>query len=274
LVIGIGEYPAQSGWSKINGDNDIDIVCSFLSDNGFQREEIVTLENNQATKANIIRQVKSITAAAQTGDHIYIHFSGHGQQITDTNGDEEVDSYGERWDEAWIPYDAKKSYAKGVYEGENHLVDDQLNELLRDIRKKIGSTGKLTVVADACHSGDSSRGEEDEEEGFIVRGTPIRFEIPQGAAGNKIPGLPIEWVMISACKSYANNYECRVGDKQYGSLSYSLYSNRVEIIGRPFNVVKEIISESVLRLSQGPIPQTAQVDAPDSFSNMIVFDGR
>ncbi len=269
LVVGIGEYPAQSGWGRINGDNDIDIVCSFLADNGFTREGIVTLRNAQATKANIVRQLNSIAGTAKSGDYIYIHFSGHGQQITDTSGDEN-----EGYDESWIPYDALKAYTAGVYEGENHLVDDQLNDLLRAIREKIGSTGKLTVVADACHSGDSSRGEEDEEDGLIIRGTTDCFEIPNGAAGNKIPSPPIEWVMISACKSYMNNYECKVEDKCYGSLSYALYSRRGEITGRPLDVVTRIISESVLRLSRGPVPQDIQVDSPEGFSNMIVFDGR
>ena len=44
--------------------------------------------------------------------------------------------------------------------GEKHLIDDEINVLLTDIRKKIGEEGAMLVVVDACHSGDSSRGED------------------------------------------------------------------------------------------------------------------
>lgn len=263
LVIGIGQYPVGSGWSTIHGDNDIEIVRSFLVSNDFAGAEITTLKNAQATKANIVRQLRAIASTAKQGDQIYIHFSGHGQQITDLNGDEP-----EGFDEAWIPYDARKNYVKGVYEGGQHLIDDELNVLLRAIRAKIGAAGRLVVVADACHSGDSSRGDEDEEEGLVVRGTPIRFEIPQQVAPSKQSAQPIEWVMISACKSYQNNYEYR----DYGVLSWSLYSKRGEIAGRPLSAVREIIAESVSNLS--PRVQSVQVDFPQNLSNSVIFGGR
>ena len=36
LVIGIGDYPEESGWCKIHGDNDISIVTEMLEENGFE----------------------------------------------------------------------------------------------------------------------------------------------------------------------------------------------------------------------------------------------
>lgn len=267
LVIGIGDYPSESGWSKINGDRDINIVCAFLSDNGFAQTQIVKLKNDQATKANILHQFKSITKSAKSGDQIYIHFSGHGQQITDTNGDED-DGY----DEAWIPYDARKSYAKGIYEGENHLVDDQINVLLRDIRKRIGPAGQLTVVVDACHSGDSSRGEEEKDEDLIVRGTPDRFIIPSHTSKTKATKQPIQWVMISACKAYQNNYECKVGNIHYGSLSYALYLQRNDVGGKSLDLVGQIIAQTLSQLITRP--QTIQIDSKGNLSEETLFEKR
>ena len=264
LVIGIGDYPAESGWSKINGDRDIDIVCSFLVANGFAQSDIHTLKNAEATKANIIQQFSSITQTAGEGDQIYIHFSGHGQQVTDLDGDED-----DGWDEAWIPYDAQKIFQEGVYEGENHIIDDQIYEILKNIQEKIGPTGALVVVVDACHSGDSWRGEEEEE--WISRGTKDKFEIPGEAPTVKQIKQPIEWVFISACKSYQINYECKVEDKHYGSLSYSLYALRDKIYNRTLDNVHHLISETMSQLLVRMPPQTIQVEAPDKYNHVYLF---
>ena len=42
LVIGIGDYPEESGWCKIHGDNDISIVTEMLEENGFEQVQILS----------------------------------------------------------------------------------------------------------------------------------------------------------------------------------------------------------------------------------------
>lgn len=217
LVIGIGAYPEASGWKQINGDKDIPLVKEMLTVNGFSKQNIVELKNEQATCAAIKAETENLIAKSQTGDYIYIHFSGHGQQITDLNGDEE-----DGFDEAWIPYDAQFSYAEGKYEGQNHIIDDQLNQYLHRIREKVGESGKIIVVADACHSGGGSRADEDEVEEYVIRGTSDNFVISNSKKGTQITLFPIEWTMISACKDYQSNYEY----KGNGSLTYALYQQR------------------------------------------------
>lgn len=218
LVIGIGTYPAESGWRTINGDRDIPLVQETLAANGFDAKHIAVLKNQQATCAAIKRELERLIAAAQPGDYLYIHFSGHGQQITDLNGDEAKDSL----DEAWIPYDAQYAYAKGIYEGRNHITDDQLNHYLHRMREKIGSAGKIVVIADACHSGDASRSDDDEEDTLIVRGTSDKFIIPNPQKQTSAVSYPIEWTFISACQPDKNNYEYRGN----GSLTYALHQQR------------------------------------------------
>ena len=167
LVIGIGDYPEESGWCKIHGDNDISIVTEMLEENGFEQVQILC--NKAATKKGIIDALDNLAKKATLGDVIYIHFSGHGQQITDLDGDE-PDGY----DEAWIPYDACKDYS-AKYKGQNHIVDDELFDFLNQLRAKVGDKGKIIVVSDACHSGSGSRGDEDED---VVRGVQEKFEMP------------------------------------------------------------------------------------------------
>ena len=160
LVIGLGQQEDKN-WGKINGDKDVAYVQKMLKDAGYK--EVRTLINKQATKARIVTAFNSLTNRCRVGDVVYIHFSGHGQQVTDVNGDEWPDSL----DEAWIPYDAYLSYGKKD-KGEKHLIDDELNVLLTAIKNKIGNQGKMLVVVDACHSGDSSRGDEDDD--VVTRG--------------------------------------------------------------------------------------------------------
>lgn len=49
LVVGIGPYPQESGWNAIHGDNDIELVCSFLSEIGANHQHIKVLKNEIAT---------------------------------------------------------------------------------------------------------------------------------------------------------------------------------------------------------------------------------
>ena len=237
LVIGIGDYPAPSGWTKINGDKDIPLVEEMLTSNGFSRQNIVELRNEQATCAAICREFENLISNSQTGDIVYIHFSGHGQQITDLNNDEK-----DGLDEAWIPYDAPVAFTPKKYEGENHLVDDQINSFLHRLRRSVGDGGKIVVIADACHSGDGTRGDDDEQDTECIRGTDSIFTIanikhtikrfttifkrdnspvPQTNISAPQP-MPLEWVYISACK----DYQCNREFEGKGSLTTALYRNQ------------------------------------------------
>ena len=259
LVIGIGNYPEASGWAKINGDKDLPIVRDMLLANGFQSKDIVELKNESATADAIRKALDALVSKAAKGDVIYIHFSGHGQQITDLHGDEE-----DGFDEAWIPIDAQFSYAKGKYEGENHIVDDQLNQWLSQLRSKVGATGKITVVADACHSGGGSRGNKDETK-YVVRGTSDAFVIP----GNTKPFSgevgTIDWIFISACKSYQCNYEY----KGTGSLTYALGQQKANLSSTPAQQVQRSIRSTIANII--PFTQTPVLEASVEGTQQSLF---
>lgn len=149
LVVGIGRYK-DPAWPEIHGDRDVPMVKTLLNKAGYTH--ITTLTNSRATKQAIMSEFKRLARTAGQGDTIYIHFSGHGQQITDTNGDED-----DGLDEAWIPYDAMREYSDS-YHGQTHIIDDEVAIWLTEMRNRVGHTGQILVVVDACHSGDSSRG--------------------------------------------------------------------------------------------------------------------
>ena len=266
IVIGIGNYPAESGWKKIHGDNDLEIIVPMLCKLGFPKGNIIKLANQSATKQNIKNAVyKDLMPKLHNGDIVYFHFSGHGQQITDLDGDEE-----DGWDEAMIPYDAMSKYNANGYKGENHLVDDELNEWLRDILKKIGNTGKILVVLDACHSGGASRGE-DEDENQSVRGTNDRFRIPLTTdKQTSVDRRPIEWVCISACQYDQRNYEYKSANgDMYGRLSCSLSVVLTSNIG--LQELAVAIKRQYMLMPLTSSPQTVKIEYHPNLVNKPVL---
>lgn len=258
LIIGIGAYPNENGWNKINGDKDIPMVKQILRDNNFAEKDIVVLRNEQATYTTICKELNNLISLSQRGDYIYIHFSGHGQQVTDTNGDEE-DGY----DEAWIPYDSKYQYLEGEYEGENHLTDDQLNHYLHEMRERIGDKGKIIVIADACHSGGSSREPQDSCK-YIIRGASDKFIIPHASSNDKTPQYEIEWTIISACKSYQCNYEYQGS----GSLTYALFQIRKDFSALSARQIRQKVSiciSNIIKYTQTPVLETMSGKEMDKF---------
>lgn len=226
LLVAIDKYPEQNGWNEIHATNDIKLIEPLLLRSGFASQNIAVLTNEQAIKAEIIKQLRLLAANSRTGDYIYIHFSCHGQQMSDNDGDE-LDGL----DEALIPYDAQRRYTKGVYEGENHLRDDELGLLLNAIRSKVGGRGSVLLTLDACHSGTANR---DYDDDTYVRGTTYIFAPPDFAPPPKDNKPFIEQIasnpkmatmtIIAACHPDQLNYEyrCPSSGNYYGSLSYAL----------------------------------------------------
>jgi len=259
LVIGIGDYPEESGWCKIHGDNDISIVTEMLEVNGFEQVQI--LSNKAATKQGIMEALNNLSKKASLGDVVYIHFSGHGQQITDLDGDE-PDGY----DEAWIPYDACKDYS-GKYQGQNHIVDDELFDFLNHLRTKVGDNGKIIVVSDACHSGSGSRGDEDEN---VVRGVQERFEVPAEMKADSVKRESTAWLFVSACKAYQNNFEYRDNQGNYhGMLSYLLWENRAAMSKATWQEVMATIDNRMLYVAK--YPQQSQREGAPNLNDEKLF---
>lgn len=225
LLVGISDYPAESGWNKLHAYNDIEFVSKALLklNDGFFISE---LKDSRATHNGITNAMRALAGRVHQGDQCIILFSCHGQQITDLNQDEFARDNRDWYDEAIVPYDAMISYDwhHSEYKGENHLRDDEINRLLHDIKQAIGPKGQLIVVYDACHSGDMSRAKQDEEESSPSprRGTANAFRIPDGKVTRKADSSwPIEWISISACNSEHNNYEVMIDGLWYGRLAYS-----------------------------------------------------
>ena len=224
LVIGIGQQE-DIAWGKINGDKDVAYVAEMLKGAMYKEENITRLVNRQATKVGIAKAFKRLAGQCKVGDVVYVHYSGHGQQMKDVHNDEK-----DGLDECWIPYDAYRKPCKKD-RGEKHLTDDEVNYYLNAIRDKIGEKGKMLVVIDACHSGDGTRG----DDGEVVRGVEEIFDAIKSfiwgaptsdkGKGKVVNPNAIEnkerWITISACQSDQVNIEMK--SPAVGKLTYALW---------------------------------------------------
>ncbi|MBA3014313.1 MAG: caspase family protein [Proteobacteria bacterium] len=140
LLVGINDY---KGISDLRGCiNDVtnmrDILKTYL---GFTNRDIRVLVDSRATKANIVSRLQTMVSTAKSGDFLVFHFSGHGSQIRDRNGDELED----QMDELICPYDMD-------WDG-TFITDDSLNSIFSKLPKGV----LLEVFLDSCHSGTGLR---------------------------------------------------------------------------------------------------------------------
>ncbi|MCC6622762.1 MAG: caspase family protein [Deltaproteobacteria bacterium] len=160
LLVGIDDYGARATprvspdqqWKPLAGSvNDVRALEAELVRRGFS---VATLTNAEATREGILAAFRThLVERAGAGDVVMFHFSGHGQQIPDDDGDE-VDGY----DEALVPYDNR-----GTADGTGNLRDDDLGALLDTLGERVA---QVVVTLDACHSGTGTRGV------YGVRGGP------------------------------------------------------------------------------------------------------
>lgn len=260
LVIGLGEQLDKS-WGKINGDKDVPLVVTMLKSTGFT--DIVSLTNAKATKAGIVSALNSMINRSQKGDIIYIHFSGHGQMMTDLNGDEK-----DGMDEAWIPYDAYLKYCAND-RGNKHLSDDEVSLYLSRLRAKIGNEGTIAVVVDACHSGDSTR-DICEQDSVVVRGVDVDFIIPGKKTRTKTR-ISETWLTLSACQDFQLNLEYN----GVGKLTHILANNWKNFAGLSDQAIYKAIDEHYeSRKYKGPVAQNPKLTGRTGKTLSLIFQKR
>ncbi|KAL8895236.1 MAG: hypothetical protein Q9207_008250 [Kuettlingeria erythrocarpa] len=143
LLIGIN-YFGQRG--QLRGCiNDVKNMSTYLNGNfGYAREDMVILTDDQQnpmsqpTKQNILRAMHWLVKDAKPNDSLFFHYSGHGGQTKDLDGDEE-DGY----DEVIYPVDFRVA---------GHIVDDEMHRIMV---KSLLPGVRLTAIFDSCHSGSA-----------------------------------------------------------------------------------------------------------------------
>jgi hypothetical protein len=141
LLIGIN-YFGQRG--QLRGCiNDVRNMTAYLSEQyGYKREDMVILTDDQQnpmsqpTKQNILRAMHWLVKDARPNDSLFFHYSGHGGQTKDLDGDE-PDGY----DEVIYPVDFRQT---------GHITDDEMHRIMV---MPLQAGVRLTAIFDSCHSG-------------------------------------------------------------------------------------------------------------------------
>lgn len=151
LLVGINDYPAPLPALR-GAVNDVRLLKATLEQLPDFNGRIIPLVNKSATRSAIFKQWQNILNNAKRGDTVLFAFSGHGYQEADLNGDEaDRNGFNDQHDEILLLSGFSTTSSSAA---RNKLVDDELAELFG---KAIQKGLRVIYLADACHSGDSSR---------------------------------------------------------------------------------------------------------------------
>lgn len=142
LIVGINDYaPIGLGGPDLNGCiNDARDMANTLVICGFDPSQIKILTNQNATRANILKYLKSLVNNSVKGDSLVFYYSGHGTRVANIGTDLEIDGL----DEAICPHD---NASAGV------IRDDDFKAVLGKLKAGVN----LEVIFDCCHSGAGTR---------------------------------------------------------------------------------------------------------------------
>jgi Caspase domain/Putative peptidoglycan binding domain len=137
LHIGVNRVdPARyEGWDgKLNGcENDARTIAAIAERDGFTTMELFTA---QATTTNVLSAISAVASQLTRGDVFLLSYAGHGGQVPNVSGDDEVDQQ----DETWVLYDRM-------------VLDDELEHAF----SKFAAGVDIVLLSDSCHSGTIAR---------------------------------------------------------------------------------------------------------------------
>lgn len=186
---------------------------------GFTSSDITLLTDAQATKTNIINNLKSMVDGARAGKYSYLVFSlsSHGTQVPDLDGDEP-----DRADEAFCPTDLAQA---GNQWDRNHIiVDDEL----RDLFLPLPSNVLLEVYLDTCHSGSGLKGIDmllDRKPRYLPPPSLEAFKQletrqPRTLTNRMLQKGIVHHILWAACRADQTSADANIGGSWHGAFTY------------------------------------------------------
>jgi metacaspase-1 len=259
LLCGVNEY--QIPGANLRGCvNDVENMRSVLEDVcGFDKSDITVLINEEVTKAAMEAALKKLTSGAAAGDVLYFHFSGHGSNVADKDGDEP-----DGRDEIFCPNDL---------DWDDPLLDDSIRKLLDDLP----AGANLTFVSDCCHSGTITRALEPPDVPCKQRYLPDPRDLrvvesgrtPGGAmrgraayrsldAPSDINDADLPEMLITGCRADQTSADAFIDNDYHGALTHSLAAALRESGGKL--TYRQLHADVLQRLEDGGYDQTPQLE--------------
>ncbi len=146
LLVGVGTYPGFPTFHLDGPAEDVPAMrAALIRTWGFPQQNIRSLVDSQATKANIMAALDHLVKVVRTGDQVFIYFSGHGTSALDPRNQKlglPLNSG------ALIPCDVTMSLPGAVIQ--------QLIVGVTDLKPRLqllDAKASVFVVFDSCYSG-------------------------------------------------------------------------------------------------------------------------
>ena len=140
IHIGINKVDPRhySGWdgALLACEFDANDMADLAKRRGFDTRTILTKD---ATAANVTAALTDAAGTLDTGDILFLSYSGHGGQVPDARGGK-GDETDDKLDETWVLYDRQ-------------LLDDELYALWQQFKPGV----RIVVLSDSCHSGTATK---------------------------------------------------------------------------------------------------------------------
>jgi hypothetical protein len=204
LLIGINDYRAVP--ALFGSLNDVAAMQEVLTTRwGFPRANVRVLTDAAATRAGVFAALNQLVRDTRPGDVVYVHYSGHGSQVEDLNGDEQ-----DGLDETLVPYDGRTGSVPDI-------TDDELDAVFARLR-----SADAVIVLDSCHSGTATRALE-----IRTRSVPrdMRTELYRSSTTQTraiVPVASARYVVMSAAASDQEALDGPVDGRYHGFFSYAL----------------------------------------------------
>jgi hypothetical protein len=296
LLVGINRYPDPG--NELKGCvNDVRQMAETLKSRcGFPGDgNMRILTDARATRKAILDGLAWLTAGASPGDSLVFHYSGHGSQVSDRDGDETTD----RLDEILCPYDL---------DWDHPLTDDDLAAACANVPQG----ALLTAILDCCHSGTGLRdfalsadfhfpasltrqANPVHSGGAIPRGSFVRpCSIPPSDDPDRHRFLPhpetphpasppprrparrfgvsvtrTNAVLIAACRDDQTSADAWIGGGYHGAHTYHLC--RVLGNGIRYLTYRALVSATGAALSRAGFDQVPQLEGPAQLLRTAIF---
>ena len=261
LLIGINRYRLPG--ADLRGCvHDVENVQDVLQQYyGFAKGDITLLTDYDATTKAMQAAIHKLVAGGQPGDLLVLHYSGHGANVPDKNGDE-----ADHRDEILCPTDL---------DWKAPLLDDWLRQEFDALKPGVN----LTVIMDCCHSGTNTRVLHAPDEPSIPRYLPNPWDLMAAESGRRLRGkvrtelrsspraarrksdvvtANISEVLITGCRDTQTSADAYIKGSYNGALTYHLVAAIKESKGRL--TYRELHQRTVALLKKGRYDQVPQLE--------------
>jgi hypothetical protein len=242
--------------------NDVVNMTGVLTEvYGFAKADIVTLTDEAATRKAMQAAILALVNGGRKGDVLYLHYSGHGANVPDANGDE-----ADGRDEILCPTDL---------DWKAPLADDWLRATFNRLREGVS----LTVVMDCCHSGTNTRALQPPDAPSIPRYLPNPWDLMAVESGRRLKGavrvgmrtaskaarrrsdvvnVDIAETLVTGCRDNQTSADAYIGSTYNGALTYHLAAAIREKKGKL--TCREMHALTTARLAKARFDQIPQLE--------------